>query len=150
MAALLSATLALLAVATASTGCVRDDRVARDQGGATPFERGAHTVAAPPQNRCTKHGTSSIRGPCDEATYLAQTYVRRLAVGDDVCLEGGFGDEPGAACQARAAVVDVGTNTVLMEIRKAQPGSRWYDHVMSQVWYEEGALVDLYLSERGY
>lgn len=133
-----------------ASGCIRDDRLARDDGQATPFERGAHTIAAPKQNRCTKHGQSSIRGPCDEATWLAQTYVRRLAVGDGVCLEGGFGDKPGAACLTRAAVVDVGPNTVLMEIRSAQPGSRWHDHVMSQVWYEEGALVDLYLSERGY
>ena len=76
--------------------------------------------------------------------------MRRLSVGDQLCLEGGFGEPPGGACQTRAAVVDVGQDAVLVEVRDAQPGSRWRDHVMGQVWYAEGALVDLYLAERGY
>ncbi|MBX5483988.1 MAG: hypothetical protein IRZ16_19360, partial [Myxococcaceae bacterium] len=93
---------------------------------------------------------SWVRASCELAKYIAQTYVRGLGVGDEVCLEGGFGEAAGAACLARAAVVDVGSNQVLVEVREAQPLSRWFNHVMGQVWYEEGALVDLYLAERGY
>lgn len=142
--------LAVLSIVVSSAGCFKDTRTVRDQGVGNPFDRGAQTVKAPLKGRCEVHGESAVRAPCDEAGYLAQNYVRKLGVGDEICLEGGFGEEPGGACLARAAVVDVGTNTVLVEIRAAQPASRWYRHVMGQVWYEEGALVDLYLAERGY
>ena len=107
-------------------------------------------VKAPLANRCTRHGTSGVRGQCDEAMQLAQLYVRRLATSDEVCIEGGFGDPPGPACLARAVVTDVGQNLVKMEIREAQPGSRWFNQPMRGVEFEEGALVDLYLAERGY
>lgn len=108
------------------------------------------TVKSPQASRCARHGESSVRGTCDEAMSLAQLYVRRLAVGDEVCLEGGFGEMPGPACLTRAAVTDVGQNLVHLQIREAQPGSRWFNQSMRNVEFEEGALVDLYLAERGY
>ena len=87
---------------------------------------------------------------CDEAKYLAEIYVRKLDVGTDVCLEGGFGDEPGGACLARGGVVDTRTNEVLLEVRGAKPDSRWFKKEQNQYWFEEGALVDLYLADHGY
>ncbi|WP_309888159.1 hypothetical protein [Archangium sp.] len=107
-------------------------------------------VRAPRVDRCAQHGKSSVRGPCDEARYLATEYTRRLSVGDEVCLEGGYGDEPGEACLARAAVIDTAPNQVKLEVRTARPDSRWFNAEMRHAWYEEGALVDLYLAERGY
>lgn len=133
-------TLAMLAALTTTSGfwgCIKNpDAVA--------------IYKAPERTRCDAHGTSSVRGSCDEAMQLAQLYVRRLAPGDEVCLEGGFTEEPGPACLARAAVTDVGRNVVRLQIRESQPTSRWFDSQMRQVEFEEGALVDLYLSERGY
>ena len=76
--------------------------------------------------------------------------MRKLATGDEVCLEGGFGDEPTSACQARAAIVDTSTNRVLLEVRNVRPESKWFKHEQSQFWFEEGALVDLYVAEHGY
>jgi hypothetical protein len=105
---------------------------------------------APETDRCKALGKSSPRPGCEDARYLGTEYTRRLAVGDEVCVEGGYGDEPGAACKARAAVIDTGTNRVKLEIRGAKPDSRWFNSEMRHAWYEEGALVDLYLSERGY
>jgi hypothetical protein len=107
-------------------------------------------VRAPRVDRCTQHGKSSMRNQCDEARYLATEYTRRLSVGDEVCLEGGYGDEPGEACLARAAVIDTAPNQVKLEVRTARPDSRWFNEEMRHAWYEEGALVDLYLVERGY
>ena len=107
-------------------------------------------VRAPRVDRCTQHRQSSLRAQCDEARYLATEYTRRLSVGDEVCLEGGYGDEPGQACLARAAVIDTAPNQVKLEVRTARPDSRWFNAEMRHAWYEEGALVDLYLSERGY
>jgi hypothetical protein len=67
-----------------------------------------------------------------------------------VCLDNGVGEQPSSDCGARAAVVDSGTDRVLLELRAARPQSKWFDRVQSQIWFEEGALVDLYLAERGY
>lgn len=132
---------------TGTLNCVPDARTRRHRSN---FGGTAGKITTPEQDRCALHGTSSIRPQCDEAKYLAQTYVRKLAPGDQVCLEETFGEDPGGACKARAAVVSVGTNLVLLEIRSPKPDSRWYAHQMSEIWFEEGALVDLYLAERGY
>ena len=131
-------------------GCIRDTRAQRDDDGAMPFDGKVPHVTAPNADRCAAHKQSGARSRCEDAKYLGQNYVRGLGVGDEVCLEGGFGESAGGACLARGAVVDVASNQVLVEIREAQPSSRWYRNVMGQVWYEEGALVDLYLAERGY
>jgi hypothetical protein len=136
-------------VASVAAGCVHDDRPQHERG-AMGLWGGAPEVKAPLADRCESHGKSAARARCDEAKYLAQLYARKLSTGEEVCLEGGFGDAPGGACLARAAVVDTRTNMALLEVRDAKPDSRWFKKVQNQVWFEEGALVDLYLAERGY
>jgi hypothetical protein len=127
-------------------GCVS----ARDPGSSLDVRR-VPTYEAPKEDRCAKFKRGgSAATACDEARYLGQVYVRRLAIGDEVCLEGGFGDPPGGACLARAAVADTGTNLVLLEVRQARPDSRWFQKEQSQFWFQEGALVDLYLADHGY
>jgi hypothetical protein len=108
------------------------------------------TIRAPARHRCEALGQSAARTACDEARYLGTEYTRRLSVGDEICLEGGYGEEAGAACKARAAVIDTAPNMVKLEVRGAKPDSRWFNAEMRHAWYEEGALVDLYLTERGY
>jgi hypothetical protein len=140
---------ALLFLPLLLAGCFRDTRESRERGGMM-FGSEAQEIRAPLRDRCDSHGKSAMRGPCEEAKYLAQLYARKLSVGDEVCLEGGFGDNPGGACLARAAVVDTATNRALLEVRDARPESRWFKRVQNEVWFEEGALVDLYLAEHGY
>ena len=135
--------------ALALAGCFHDDRGSRDRGG-MGWQENVPTIAAPLKPRCKNYPGSGAAKRCDEAQYLGQIYVRRLSTGDQVCLEGGFGDNPSAACTARAAVVDVSNNTVLLEIREAKPDSRWFNKEQNQFWFEEGALVDLYLADHGY
>lgn len=109
------------------------------------------TYEAPKEDRCAKFKKGGAAGSaCDEARYLGQIYVRRLSIGDEVCLEGGFGDPPGGGCLARAAVADTGANLVLLEVRQARPDSRWFQKEQAQFWFQEGALVDLYLADHGY
>jgi hypothetical protein len=115
-----------------------------------PLVGAVPVVRSPRIDRCVQHGGSSVRGNCDEARYLGSEYTRRLSVGDEVCLEGGYGDEPGPTCLARAVVIDTAPNQIKLEVRSAKPDSRWYNAEMRHAWYEEGALVDLYLAERGY
>ena len=131
-------------------GCTTDKEAFRpNPNSEDPFVGAVPLVRSPLKDRCVQHG-ASVRGNCDEAKYLATEYMRRLSVGDEVCLEGGYGEEPGSACKARAAVIDTSPNQVKLEVRGAKPDSRWFNVEMRHAWYEEGALVDLYLSERGY
>lgn len=143
-------TWAGLTVLVAVAGCKQVGPYQRDPNEEDAFISNVPVIRAPSQDRCAALGKSSVRGGCDDALYLAQEYARRLSVGDEVCLEGGFGEEPGAACKARAAVIDTGPNRVKLEVRSARPDSRWFKSEMRHGWYEEGALVDLYLAERGY
>lgn len=129
-------------------GCIKDTRVQRDRGGG--LFGNAPEVGAPTRDRCASLGQSGVRPQCEEARALARIYVRRLSVTDDICLEGGFGEVPGAACLARAFVADTGPGQILVELREARPESRWFNHIQHQVWFAEEALVDLYLAERGY
>lgn len=133
-------------VLVASAGCI----TTRDRGNAD-WEGRAATYKAPLEKRCDKYKAGGGRAAaCNEAKYLAEIYVRRLSSGDEVCLEGGFGDQPTGACLGRAAVVDTATDKILIEIRQARPESKWFSHEQHQFWFEEGALVDLYLAEHGY
>lgn len=122
----------------------------RERGGAGLFDN-VQTYPAPATSRCAALAKGGPRArSCEEATYLAQLYVRRLATSDTVCLEGGFGEPPSGACLARAMVADTGQDKVMLEVREAKPSSRWFNREATQFWFEEGALVDLYLAEHGY
>jgi hypothetical protein len=134
----------------AMVGCSRIETRPDPQDEDTLFGSNVPLIKAPKADRCAAHKKSSLRSSCDDARYLGTEYTRRLSVGDEVCIEDGYGDEPGPACKARAAVIDTGPNGVKLEIRGARPDSRWFKSEMRHAWYEEGALVDLYLAERGY
>jgi hypothetical protein len=137
-------------LALAVVGCKSMGPYERDPNDEGPMASNVPLIRAPAQDRCVALGKASVRSGCDDALYLASEYTRRLSVGDEVCLEGGFGEEPGAACKARAAVIDTGPDRVKVEVRSAKPDSRWFKSEMRHAWYEEGALVDLYLADRGY
>jgi len=137
------------AVLLSLAGCLHDERASRDRG-AMGWQENVPTISAPKKPRCSNYPESGAGKRCEEARYLGQIYVRRLSTGDQVCIEGGFGDSPSAACAARAAVVDVSNNVVLLEVREAKPDSRWFNKEQNQFWFEEGALVDLYLADHGY
>lgn len=130
-----------------SAACV-DTRGSQDRGG---LFNSVKVYKAPETNRCAKFKKgNAAEAACGEARYLAEVYVRKLATGDEVCLDGGFGDVAGAACKARAMVADTGTNKVLLEVRDPHPDSKWFKLERNQFWFEEGALVDLYLVDHGY
>ena len=132
---------------TVAAGCASSTR---NRGASDIYNRVA-TYKAPEQSRCAKFKAGGAPAQqCEEAKYLGEIYVRRLSAGDEVCLEGGFGDSPGPACLARAAVVDTATNRVMLEVRQARPESKWFKNEQHQFWFEEGALVDLYVADHGY
>jgi hypothetical protein len=134
----------------ALAGCANHPAFRPNPTDEDPLVGAIPVVKAPMKDRCAQLGSTSVRNSCDEAKYLATEYTRRLSVGDEVCLEGGYGDEVGPGCLARAAVIDTAPNQVKLEVRNARPDSRWFNGEMRHTWFEEGALVDLYLAERGY
>ena len=138
-----------LVLLVGALGCIRDTRPQRDRGAAGLIEN-TETIKGPLKHRCAGLGNGAASKRCEEARYLGQIYVRKLDVGTDVCLEGGFGDEPGGACLARAQVADSRPGEVLLEVRGAKPDSRWFHKDQNQYWFEETALVDLYLADHGY
>lgn len=141
---------AVAALAVALAGCITDTRTSRDRG-AIGLGENVPLYPAPKESRCTKYKENGTRGKqCAEATYLADIYVRKLSTTDEVCLENGFGDKPTTSCTCRAAVADVSVNKVLLEVREAKPDSKWFNKEQNQFWFEEGALVDLYLQDHGY
>ena len=142
-------TIAIAAMFVTTTACIRDTRPQRDRGAAGLVEN-TQTIKAPLKYRCAALGQSGAAKRCEEAKYLGEIYVRKLDVRTDVCLEGGFGDEPTGSCLARAHVADSRPNEVLLEVRGAKPDSRWFHKEQNQYWFEEGALVDLYLADHGY
>ena len=138
--------LVLVVTTLVGVGCIST----RDRG-VEDWSHRAASYPAPKEQRCAKYKAGGAPAAnCAESKYLAEIYVRRLASGDEICLEGGFGDEPTGACLSRAAIVDTATNRVLVEIRQSKPESKWFSHEQSQFWFEEGALVDLYIAEHGY
>jgi hypothetical protein len=141
-----SSALALMVLCSA---CLTDNRATRDRGAAGIFEN-VPLIRAPQDKVCERYGKGAARGRCDEATYLAEVYIKKLSTGDMVCLEGGFGEEPGGGCLARASVADTATGKLLIELKDARPNSRWAKKEANQYWFEEGALVELYLVENGY
>lgn len=135
--------------AISGQGCLRDTRPSRERAAWDPFTR-AEEIKAPPGDPCQHYASTRALERCEEARFLGRNYVRNLSVGDAVCLQDGFGRPPRGGCRARAAVVDTDDNRVLLEIREADPQSRWFERVQHQFWFEEGALVHLYLAENGY
>lgn len=132
------------------TGCITGTRATRDRGFSNVYDR-PPLITAPQVNRCDKLQKSSRRASdCADAKYLAELYVRKLSAGDEVCLQNGFGEKLTGECLARAAVVDTESNQVSLEVRSAKPDSKYFNQEQHQFWFEEGALVDLYLSEHGY
>lgn len=138
--------LSVVVVAVLVTGCT----ASRDRG-ASDWTQKAQLYKAPLEQRCAKFKPGGVpASQCSESKYLGEIYVRRLSSADEVCLEGGFGDQPTGACLARATVVDTATNRILLEVREAKPESKWFQQEQHQYWFEEGALVDLYIAEHGY
>ena len=144
-----------LGFSISSVGCFHDESMfsnhVRSEHSGSGLGDVTQRIRGPVLDRCQeKSKGSGIRQSCDDALYVAKNYVRALATGDSVCLQGGFGLEPTRACSARAMVRDVHMEEVLLEIRESKPDSKWFDKQSAQFWFVEGALMDLYLDEHGY
>jgi hypothetical protein len=111
----------------------------------------ALTIQGPSKDRCQKlpKGTTT-RDTCDQQRQAANDYIRKINAGDVVCLENGFGDDPTSECKARAFILDSAKEGYSIEVREAKIESSWYQYSGRTVYFTFGALVDLYLKERGY
>ncbi len=116
----------------------------RDEG-----NRYADRVADPKTDRCKAQKDYRRRDRCEQLREEARRFVARLAVDDQLCLEGQpMGDGVTRACAARGVVSDVGVNKVKVEVREVEPGGPYSP--MQNLWFTEAALVDLYLKSAGF
>lgn len=132
--------LALAACSHAESGIPsRADEIAIDE------------VRAPLHDRCEKlRAAADLYRSCQTERQNAVEYLRKLNTGDSICLENGFGEEPRAGCKARGAVMDADARGFLIEVRDPAFDSAWHKDQGRRIYFENGALVDIYLRERGY
>ena len=81
---------------------------------------------------------------------MGRGQYRSLSVGDTVCMENTLGEEMTAECKARGVIVDGDAHGFLIEFRDPSTTSKWKDEQGKRVYFENGALIDIYLRERGY
>jgi hypothetical protein len=103
----------------------------------------------PISNRCPRLVEPNREKECEQIRFDAINFVRRLAVDDQLCLQGNpLSDGVTGRCKVRAFVEDVGPKSIKLEIRHADPGTGFQP--MADHWYHEDALVDLYLDSWGF
>ncbi|MFN7130446.1 MAG: hypothetical protein ACK4N5_00090 [Myxococcales bacterium] len=108
-----------------------------------------HKVGPPEQDRCARQSTEAMRKNCEELRDQAFAFARKLAVDDQVCLEGNpIGDGVTSRCRVRAFVADVAQKNVKLEIRDAPPDSKY--RPMEDYWFHEAAIADMYLVGFGF
>lgn len=130
-------------LALAFLGCHEGVRSIRMEDGA------AEAIHGPPVDRCT-HAPVAERDRCDQMKADARKYIAGLNVNDNVCLEGGFGDDPGPSCKARGRIADGNNQGFLFTVYDPASGSHWQSYADRKVWVDNEALVDQYLVDRGY
>ena len=112
---------------------------------------GAQTISAPAKDRCEAYASAKTTyAQCQQFKTAAIEYLRRLSVGDTVCMENTLGEEMTAECKARGVIVDGDAHGFLIEFRDPSTTSKWKDEQGKRVYFENGALIDIYLRERGY
>lgn len=111
--------------------------------------RSMQRVEAPKVDRCSSQSDPERRAQCEEKRHSALAFVRKLAVEDQICLEGNsLLDGVTHRCKVRAFVTDASPRAVKLEIREAPPASRY--RPMEDFWFAEEALADLYLKSLGF
>jgi hypothetical protein len=149
--ALLSLGASACAPASYALGNAVTNGTAEKNRGASGLLNTAPEEQGPQGDPCQPVDGRPPRAGCDAVRRQALTFARRLAVGESVCLEGASGGlDVTRLCRARARVVDAASGKVLLEIRDAQPGTRFETEIQHQRWFYDAALVALYLEANGY
>ena len=111
----------------------------------------AENVAAPAKDRCESYAAAKTTyQQCQGFKTTVVEYLRKITTGDTICLEDGFGEEPGPNCKARGVLMDADSHGFLVEFRDPSTASKWKDYQGKRVYFENGALIDIYLREHGY
>lgn len=87
---------------------------------------------------------------CQDAKASFTHKLRSTSVGDELCMDSDFGEEPNSTCKARGHVVDADEGGFVIEIRDPALDSKYAQHNHEKLYIENGAMVDLYLRDRGF
>ena len=112
---------------------------------------GDRATAIPPDvvDRCRHWSQALALAGCRRFQEKAQRRIGALTTGDMLCLEPMLGDDQ-TNCRARAEVVDQDRSSTKLQFLEVDPTSSWTSRADQAPWFENAALVDLYLQAKGF
>ena len=132
--------------AWASSGCQTTGLAIND----TRVSRIDRRIEKPETDRCLKYKSDpSLADPCKKARIEAVRFVQSLDTNTEVCLENTFG-EPMLDCYARGVVMDPTPHATVISVTTVDTARAKNFRNIEYVWFDNEALVDLYLAEHGY
>ena len=111
---------------------------------------GGLAVRAPAADRCSHWAEPLARRGCDRIRDRARSYLETLHVGDAICLDPPLQEDMDSGCRARGRIDDQGSNSMRITLIEVEPSSGFAPQANQHLWYENLALVDLYLKEKGF
>ncbi len=128
--------LALLLAATA--GCAAIAPEARQ-----------NAVEGPILDRCTGQTDPLVKAGCLRARDKALGTLTAINRDESLCLDPILSQDLDN-CRARAEVDEADSRGVKLRFVDVQPSSSWAPSAHTVRWYDNAALVDIYLTERGF
>ncbi len=100
-------------------------------------------------DRCARTADLMAQKGCERARDKAHAQLRALSQGDQLCLEPIL-DADMANCRARARIEEQDPTAMELHFVEVDPNSSWAPKSSRTLWYENTALIDLYLQEKGF
>jgi hypothetical protein len=116
-----------------------------------PDSRGNAVKGPPPEvgDRCQRATDLMVQKSCLRERDKANAYLKSVNQGDGLCLEPILGADMNN-CRARARIEEQDPTAVELHLIDVDPNSSWAPKANQQIWYENAALVDMDLQEKGY
>lgn len=108
-----------------------------------------NAVRGPDADRCAAQPDQLVHAGCVRARDKAQEALGALNRGDNLCLEPILNPDLDN-CRARASVDEQDVRGIKLRFIDVQPGSSWAPYANAVRWFDNTALIDLYLKERGF
>jgi hypothetical protein len=100
-------------------------------------------------DRCARATDILVQKGCQRDRDKAHAYLKTLNQGDTVCLDPLF-DADMTNCRARAEIEDQDPTATQIHLFDTDPNSSWAPKANQKIWYENTALIDLYLQGKGF
>jgi hypothetical protein len=100
-------------------------------------------------DRCTHAADLLQQKGCGRERDKAYAYLRAKNQGDQLCLEPILGDDL-TNCRARSTIDEQDPTAMQLHLIDIDPNSSWAPKAGQRIWFENTALIDLFLQEKGF